>query len=102
MPSFFSSDALIHVNFLPILLGFVVTAIATWILCRLSRVLSIGHDRSHGVQKFHVTPTSRMGGIAIFLGFAVSGIALSGIAEFHHYSFWFLISALPVWLAGLA
>lgn len=102
MISFLLSEALIQVNILPILLSFVATAIATWILCRISKVLSIGHDRSQGVQKFHVIPTSRMGGIAIFLGFAVSAIALSVIAEFNLYSFWFLIAALPVWLAGLA
>jgi UDP-N-acetylmuramyl pentapeptide phosphotransferase/UDP-N-acetylglucosamine-1-phosphate transferase len=64
-------------------------------------VLSIGHDSAKGVQKFHANPTSRLGGGAIFLGLAVSGLAVPRIAEFHHYSFWFLIAAIPVWLAGL-
>ena len=86
---------------LPVLLGFGVTVIGTWLLCRLSKVLSVGHDIAEGVQKFHVNPTSRLGGVAIFLGLAVSGLALSGNAEFHHYSFWFLLTAIPVWLAGL-
>ena len=101
MLSFLHSDALKHVNMVPVLLGFVVTVVATWMLCRLTKVLSIGQDSNEGVQKFHVTLTSRLGGTAIFLGFAVSGLAVSGVAEFHNYSFWFLIASLPVWLAGL-
>jgi UDP-N-acetylmuramyl pentapeptide phosphotransferase/UDP-N-acetylglucosamine-1-phosphate transferase len=101
MPSFVLPDALKHLDMLPVLLGFGVTVIVTWLLCRLSKVLSIGHDSAKGVQKFHVNPTSRLGGVAIFLGLAVSGLAVPGIAEFQHYSFWFLLAAMPVWLAGL-
>ena len=101
MPSFVLSDALKHLDTLPVLLGFGVTVIATWLICRVSNVLSIGRDSAEGVQKFHVTPTSRLGGVAIFLGLAVSGLAVPAIAEFQHYSFWFLLAAMPVWLAGL-
>ena len=101
MPSFLFPDALKHVDMLPELFGFVVTFISTWLICKSSKVLSIGHDSAEGVQKFHVNPTSRLGGIAIFLGLAVSGLAVPGIAEFNHYSFWFLLAAIPVWLAGL-
>lgn len=101
MPSFVLSDALKHVDMLPVLLGFGVTVITTWLICRLSKVLSIGHDSAEGVQKFHVNPTSRLGGVAIFFGLAVSGLAVSGVAEFQHYSFWFLLASMPVWLAGL-
>jgi len=101
MLNFAHFDALKHVNMEPVLLGFVVTVVATWILCRLTKVLSIGHDSNEGVQKFHVNPTSRLGGIAIFLGLAASGMAESGLAEVHHYSFGFLLAAIPVWLAGL-
>ena len=101
MPSFYLFDAMKDLGTLPVLIGFVVTAITTMLLCRLSKVLSIGHDSYHGVQKFHVNPTSRLGGVAIFLGLFASGLAVSGIAEFNHYSFWFLLAAMPVWLAGL-
>ena len=101
MPSFVLSDALKHVDMLPVLLGFGVTVIATWLLCRLSKVLSVGQDSAEGVQKFHVNPTSRLGGVAIFLGLAVSGLSVPAVAEFQHYSFWFLLAAMPVWLAGL-
>lgn len=101
MLSFLHSDALKHVNMEPLLLGFVVTVVTTWLVCNLSKILSIGRDSAQGVQKFHVNPTSRLGGIAIFLGLASSVIAISEVAEFHHYSFWFLLAAIPVWLAGL-
>ena len=101
MPSFVLPDALKHVDMAPVLLGFGVSVVATWLLCRLSKVLSIGHDSAEGVQKFHINPTSRLGGVAIFLGLAVSGLAVSGNAEFHQYSFWFFLAAMPVWFAGL-
>jgi UDP-GlcNAc:undecaprenyl-phosphate GlcNAc-1-phosphate transferase len=101
MTSFVFLDDLKHVDMLPMMLGFGVTFIATWLLCRLSKGLSIGLDSAQGVQKFHVNPTSRLGGIAIFLGLAGSGTSVSGIAEFNHYSTWFLLAAVPVWLAGL-
>ena len=87
---------------LPMLIGFGVTAIATWLICHLSKVLRVGHDSTQGVQKFHINPTSRLGGVAIFLGLAVSGLVVFGSAEFQHYSFWFLLASIPVWLAGLA
>ena len=81
MSSFVLSDALKHVDMVPVLLGFGVTVIATLLICRLSKVMSVGHDSAHGVQKFHVNPTSRLGGVAIFLGLAVSGLAAPGIAS---------------------
>ena len=123
MPSFVLSDEMKYLYVMPVLAGFTVSVISTLLLCRLSKVLSFGHDSVVGVQKFHVTPTSRLGGVAIFLGFAFAGVVVSGIstseisqslvspfpeeyqalmAEFHHYSFWFLLAAMPVWVAGLA
>lgn len=115
MPNFFLSDAFHHLEVLPVLqmiIGFVVTAIAAWLLCRLSYMFSIGRDSTFGVQKFHVNPTSRLGGIAIFLGLALSGLAVPSIvtmageqqvlsAEFHYYSYWFLLASIPVWFTGL-
>jgi UDP-N-acetylmuramyl pentapeptide phosphotransferase/UDP-N-acetylglucosamine-1-phosphate transferase len=101
MLSFVHSGAWKHVNMEPVLIGLLVTVAATWLLCQLTKVLGIGHDSNEGVQKFHVNPTSRLGGGAIFLGLAASGIAASEVAEFNHFSFWFLLATLPVWLAGL-
>ena len=104
MPSFELSFPLKCLELVPVfsmLIGFGMTFSATWLLCRLSKVLSIGHDSAEGVQKFHVNPTSRLGGIAIFLGLAVSGLAVPRMAEFNHYALWFLLAAIPVWLEGL-
>ncbi len=101
MPHTPLSDILQHVHMVPVFLGFGVTFLFTWFLCQLSKVMSIGHDNAQGVQKFHVNPTSRLGGVAIFLGLAVSGLAEPRFEEFHHYSFWFLVTAVPVWVAGL-
>ena len=69
--------------------------------------MSLGHDRAKGVQKFHVRPTSRLGGVAIALGLTTSGLLVIAqpqnvaASEFQEYSFWFLLAAIPVWLAGL-
>jgi UDP-GlcNAc:undecaprenyl-phosphate GlcNAc-1-phosphate transferase len=101
MQIFVLSDKFQHLEVLPMLLGFVMTFITTWLLCRLSKLLSIGRDSSQGVQKFHINPTSRLGGIAIFLGLGASGLSVTGFSEFQHYSFWFLLASLPVWMAGL-
>ena len=101
MPNLVLSESFKHLDMMPMLLGCGVTVISTWLLCRLSRVVGIGQDSSQGVQKFHVNPTSRLGGVAIFLGLAVSGLAVPGIAELQHHSFWFLLASMPVWLAGL-
>lgn len=97
-----------HLNFLSILLGLSATFISTLMLCKLANLQQWGHDREQGVQKFHVRPTSRLGGIAIAIGLALSGLFTIGhledalTSEVHHYSFWLLAAVTPVWLAGLA
>lgn len=96
-----------QLNLLPLIVGFGMTFVATWILCKMSHVFQLGHDSAKGVQKFHVRPTSRLGGVAIAIGLVSSVLmtldsprnALN--SEFQNYSFWFLLAALPVWLAGL-
>lgn len=97
-----------QLNFFPLIVGFGVTFVATWSLCKMSHVLRLGHDISNGIQKFHVRPTSRLGGVAIASGLLASWL-LSLVSpqnvtfsEFQTYTFWFLLAALPVWLAGLA
>lgn len=101
-----------HLQLFSVLMGFVVSLLATWLVLRLSQVLNLGHDKSEGVQKFHVNPTSRLGGVAIFLGFCVSVFPVSllhplyasntgQVSEFQNVSFWFLLTSMPVWLAGL-
>jgi UDP-N-acetylmuramyl pentapeptide phosphotransferase/UDP-N-acetylglucosamine-1-phosphate transferase len=96
-----------RVDSLALLTGFGVTFVSTWILCLMSDFVQVGHDKSIGVQKFHVRPTSRLGGIAIAIGLVVSSLITVSLpnstdgVELHNYSFWFLLAALPVWAAGL-
>ncbi len=103
-PNFFAVE---QVLLLPVVVGFGVTLLATWLLCKLSHIFRLGQDKALGVQKFHVKPTSRLGGIAIAAGFLVSGLTTLGlkqdaaVSEFQHHIFWFLIAVLPVWIAGL-
>jgi UDP-N-acetylmuramyl pentapeptide phosphotransferase/UDP-N-acetylglucosamine-1-phosphate transferase len=48
--------------------GFLVSLLAALLLSRASAFTSMGLDSATGVQKFHVRPTSRLGGLAIGLG----------------------------------
>jgi UDP-N-acetylmuramyl pentapeptide phosphotransferase/UDP-N-acetylglucosamine-1-phosphate transferase len=112
MPSLNLPETFKHLQLFSVLMGFFVSLVATWLVLMLSQVLNFGHDKSEGVQKFHVNPTSRLGGIAICLGFCVSVFPVSllhpfyvsntgSVSEFQNVSFWFLLTSMPVWLAGL-
>lgn len=64
--------------------------------------VQIGADKDAGIQKFHTKPTSRLGGVGIFLGM-VCGIWASQ-SLYPNASFigvWLLIASLPVFLGGL-
>lgn len=109
----FLTESSLYSKIFTMLLGFAACLISSWFLVFLSRVLSLGNDKSNGVQKFHVNTTSRLGGVAIFIGLAVIVALAPSVhlllgnenylsSEFRHFSFWFLLTATPVWLAGLA
>jgi UDP-N-acetylmuramyl pentapeptide phosphotransferase/UDP-N-acetylglucosamine-1-phosphate transferase len=51
------------------------------------------HDHAHGVQKFHDSPTPRVGGLGIILGL------LATVAISYHPTGWALLK--PVFLAGM-
>ena len=92
--------------YLPVaLLGSFLTALlSTWALCNAGQAFSFGHDRTEGVQKFHVKPTSRLGGVAIALGLSTGAGALTLLApnsDFTVHTLWFLLACVPVWLGGL-
>ncbi len=87
------------------LLGsFLAAWLATWALCHAGHAFSIGNDRAEGVQKFHVKPTSRLGGVAIALGLC-TGAGVSALlvpnSDFTFHTQWFLLASTPVWLGGL-
>ena len=52
-----------------VLLGsFLAAGLSTWVLRHVGHAFSFGQDRTEGVQKFHVKPTSRLGGVSIAMG----------------------------------
>ncbi len=87
------------------LLGsFLAAWVSTWALCHAGNAFSFGRDRAEGVQKFHVRPTSRLGGVAIALGLCTGAGTLalqSPISDFTVHTLWFLLACAPVWLGGL-
>lgn len=62
----------------------------------------IGLDKDFGVQKFHSSPTSRLGGVGIF-----TGLTVGLVSYFYFFTsqspvwFYILISSIPVFLGGL-
>ena len=101
------NNLLQQLNLMSLLVGFSVTFLGTWVLCKMSQITLLGHDAQQGVQKFHVKPTSRLGGVAIALGLSLSYFIYLGKnqniiqTEFEHYTFQLLVAATPVWIAGL-
>ncbi len=88
-----------------VLLGsFLATWLSTWGLRYAGHAFSFGYDRDEGVQKFHVKPTSRLGGVAIALGLCTGACILALLepnSEFTVHTLWFLLACVPVWLGGL-
>jgi UDP-N-acetylmuramyl pentapeptide phosphotransferase/UDP-N-acetylglucosamine-1-phosphate transferase len=78
------------------LAGFLIASMAAWILSRMSDKSSVGIDRASGVQKFHVRPTSRLGGVAIVFGI-FAGVCVSNDA----LSWSLMLCAIPVFAGGL-
>jgi len=79
-----------------------LTVFACGFLIFLNHSLSIGQDKSVGVQKFHLLPTSRLGGLALFCGLIASDILMRNykIQGLHLFET-LIISALPIFLGGL-
>ncbi len=88
-----------------VLLGSFLTALlSTWALCNAGEAFSFGFDRAEGVQKFHVKPTSRLGGVAIAVGLC-TGAGILALQEpnldITVNTLWFLLACAPVWMGGL-
>jgi UDP-N-acetylmuramyl pentapeptide phosphotransferase/UDP-N-acetylglucosamine-1-phosphate transferase len=96
---------LLEHQLLVVLLGsFLGSWLFTLAFCYGSHSFSFGQDLAQGVQKFHVKPTSRLGGVAIALGLCTGAGALALLApssDLTFYTLWFLIACTPVWLGGL-
>ncbi len=74
----------------------------SFLLCLLFIKLNFFHDTGEGVQKFHETPTPRIGGLAIFLSFVFSVLLMIFFKETFAYKFFLLLlSSIPVFLLGV-
>jgi UDP-N-acetylmuramyl pentapeptide phosphotransferase/UDP-N-acetylglucosamine-1-phosphate transferase len=85
---------------MPLVVAFLVSLLATGLMVMAG--VKLGRDKSEGVQKFHTKPTSRIGGVGIFLGL-LSGIWFSN-AEHPKDAFlglWLISLSLPVFVGGL-
>ena len=89
-------------NLLSFIFVFLSTAFVCAFLIFINDSLSIGQDKIEGVQKFHLTPTSRLGGLALLFGLIVSYIYMSNykIQGLHLFES-LLICTLPIFLGGL-
>ena len=76
--------------------GFVISFLMSLSLSRSSNLAKLGMDRFGGVQKFHVRPTSRLGGLAIFLGVSVSVLMGNEVDAWH-----LVICSIPVFAGGM-
>ena len=79
-----------------------MTAFACGFFIFLNHSLNIGQDKSVGVQKFHLLPTSRLGGLGLFCGLIAGDILMRNykIQGLHLFET-ILICALPIFLGGL-
>ena len=82
---------------------------ATLWLYRLGEVHLVGRDRSTGVQKFHVNPTSRLGGLGIIAGYLAALVVIfvvqrsqsSGPSPDIGVWYGLALASLPVFVGGL-
>ena len=110
----------VDVGRLSIILGFVFlcSALITGLLVASSKSSRLGLDKDSGIQKFHIRPTSRLGGIGIVLSMflalaylliakpplwpdALSSITHANVNELELSMAWILVASLPVFLGGL-
>lgn len=87
---------------IPPLTGLATSVASVGLLVWLSAHWHWGMDKSTGVQKFHAKSTSRLGGLAIFIGLLM-GLWVS----YHQFpkdgwlGAWLMLACAPVFLGGL-
>ncbi len=81
-----------------LLISFIISFVACFLIIKLN----IARDTHQGPQKFHRSPTPRVGGLALFFSlFSVSLVFLIFNKPLGNHLFLFIIAALPVFLSGL-
>lgn len=72
------------------------------LIIKASLKTGLGRDELSGIQKIHVQPVPRLGGVAIFLTFALGFMFMSGATHsFKEHSAYLIVCLLPVVVAGL-
>ena len=113
-------DKGVEIGILTLSLGFVflLSALLTGLLVALSQFSNLGFDKDGGIQKFHVKPTSRLGGVSINLSMLLAfgyffivkrHIGLSAFFlipqtkgnDLDLSLMWILVASLPVFIGGL-
>lgn len=85
---------------MPLIAACLVSVLVTGLMVVIG--VKLGRDKAEGVQKFHTRPTSRLGGVGIFMGL-LSGIWFSS-ADYPkdtYLGLWLLFLSLPVFVGGL-
>jgi len=83
-----------------LIIAFIVSLITNWIFVRFK--LKFLLDQDEGVQKFHTSPTPRIGGFGVFVGFLVfSLISFWAGKSFGKELLLLVLVAFPVFLAGI-
>jgi UDP-N-acetylmuramyl pentapeptide phosphotransferase/UDP-N-acetylglucosamine-1-phosphate transferase len=91
--------------------AFLVSLAVSYALLRLSKFTCVGQDRAIGVQKVHTAPTSRLGGVAIAMGFLVALAVLACLGPLQAAGLpdrtaqtlgLLLMASAPVFFGGLA
>ena len=82
-------------------LPFCVSFLSCGVLIFINNVVAFGQDKNNGVQKFHKTATSRLGGLALFSGFVYTLNWISFNSYTHYFLIQFLIAGIPIFLAGI-
>ena len=83
-------------------LTFLISFTCNGAIAVLSCRTSFGLDRELGVQKFHTAPTSRLGGVGVFLGLIIGLVLLfKDEAPLTYALFLIFLSSIPIFLGGL-
>lgn len=80
----------------------ILSFILSFLICIVLIRLNAFHDVQEGVQKFHDSPTPRVGGFAVYLSLIIISLIFFMVNKpFAKEYFFLLVSALPVFISGL-
>jgi UDP-N-acetylmuramyl pentapeptide phosphotransferase/UDP-N-acetylglucosamine-1-phosphate transferase len=91
---------MVTITLLPYICQLIFTIVLYGLLTNSSIIF--GLDKHEGIQKYHVNPTTRMGGLGVVLSIAFGILLIKKYYPYEAYlSFFMMISFLPVFIGGL-